>query len=408
VHDLGGWNAVVVLTALAFAATFVLLNRALLRHLEPLRALLITVLAVLMAVDHLLARPFVLALPVLTLWMIGIVRAADERRAPSLWLLPLMTLWANMHGGFTLGIAIAAAFAGEAVLDGWGTGRLRNVVRGWGLFLLLAAGAALITPHGPRGLWFTWQVLAEDTYALDRIGEWASPNFHRYQSLQLWLLGGLALVLWQGLRLPLVRLVLVLGLLHLALKHVRNVELLGLISALVVAAPFGSQWKARRAGAGARARDDALLQRLARPAGPAACAVAVLAAGLVALGAARLRPVELPAFTVPAKALAAARQAGLQGPVLNDYGWGGYLIYAGIPPFIDGRSDMYRDAFLREYFAAIELETPEALPATLDKRRIAWTLLRPGTPALAVLDRLPGWRRVYADANAVIHARSAP
>jgi hypothetical protein len=28
-------------------------------------------------------------------------------------------------------------------------------------------------------------------------------------------------------------------------------------------------------------------------------------------------------------------------PVLNDYGFGGYLIWSGVRPFIDGRADTY-------------------------------------------------------------------
>ena len=36
----------------------------------------------------------------------GLIAAADRRTSPSWWLLPLMTLWANLHGGFVLGLAL--------------------------------------------------------------------------------------------------------------------------------------------------------------------------------------------------------------------------------------------------------------------------------------------------------------
>ena len=32
-------------------------------------------------------------------------------------------------------------------------------------------------------------------------------------------------------------------------------------------------------------------------------------------------------------------------PVLNDYDLGGYLIYAGMAPFIDGRTELYGEKF---------------------------------------------------------------
>ena len=65
---------------------------------------------------HMLARPHVLALPLLVAWTAGLIAAADRRAAPSFWLLPLMALWANLHGGFVFGLALIAALALDAVI----------------------------------------------------------------------------------------------------------------------------------------------------------------------------------------------------------------------------------------------------------------------------------------------------
>ena len=43
----------------------------------------------------------------------------------------------------------------------------------------------------------------------------------------------------------------------------------------------------------------------------------------------------------------------------------------------------------------------------LDRYGVTWTLLVPQQGAVSRLDALPGWRRVYTDANAVIHRRIA-
>jgi hypothetical protein len=91
--------------------------------------------------------------------------------------------------------------------------------------------------------------------------------------------------------------------------------------------------------------------------------------------------------------------------VLNDYNFGGYLIWRGIPPFIDGRVDMYGEAFVSAYLDAVSLRRPGALDGLLTRHRIGWTLLDPGSPAAALLDRMPGWRRLYTDAIAVVHIR---
>ena len=148
-----------------------------------------------------------------------------------------------------------------------------------------------------------------------------------------------------------------------------------------------------------------MFDRLAAPAGRAAAATAVLSLAVATVIVDRMRPIEPMG---PAQAVRAARAAQLAGPVLNSYSWGGYLTYAGIPPFIDGRADVYGDAHIREYVQVIEPASLEALQKLLDKHRIAWTLLDPHAAAIALLDLSPGWRRVYADDTAVIHARVQP
>jgi hypothetical protein len=104
----------------------------------------------------------------------------------------------------------------------------------------------------------------------------------------------------------------------------------------------------------------------------------------------------------PVGAVTDAAEQGITGPVFNEYAFGAYLIYVGIPPFIDGRADMYGDAALRRS------KTLADLPALLDEHRVTWTLLKPDNPQAVLLDHLPGWRRIHADAIAVVHARRQP
>jgi hypothetical protein len=408
VHQWGEWTAVVGVTALALSVSMALLTRALLRFLEPIYVLLFAGLAISMTAGHVLARPHILALPLMMIWTIELVRARDGNRVPSFWLLPLMTVWANLHGGFTLGIAFAFVFALEALLEAWSHKRFVSAARSWGIFLVLTVIFSLLTPHGPRGLWVTWQVLVQDNYALGRIGEWRSPNFHIFQPLELWLLAGLALALHQGLRLPPIRLLLLLGLIHLSLKHIRYAELLGLLVPLFLAAPLAAHWRQRRQAKPQLEMADRLFGKLAQPAGQGAMAICLA----VFLGAplliSRTRPIDPPESIAPVAAIKAAKDAGLDGPVLNGYEWGGYLIFAGIPAFIDGRSDMYRDAFIKDYVSALELHTTDGLEKLIDKHKVTWTLLPPELSAVTLLDHLPGWRRVYADKTAVVHARTIP
>jgi hypothetical protein len=92
-------------------------------------------------------------------------------------------------------------------------------------------------------------------------------------------------------------------------------------------------------------------------------------------------------------------------PVLNDYAFGGYLIFRGMRPFIDGRADVYGDTFFADYTGMMRPDQTR-LTRTLAERGIRWTILPPDSPAVAVLDTLKEWHRLYADDVAIVHART--
>jgi hypothetical protein len=403
VYQMAGWGGLVVVVALSFAGTLAYVTRFLLARMEPAHALLFAVFAASMLMSHLLARPHVLVWPLLAVWVGTLVNAGEQGRSPPWWLLPLMTLWANLHGSFTIGLALGAVLALDAVLS-CPRGQRRAAAWRWASFIGLSVAAAMVTPSGWHGLWYPFQIM-NMTVALDVIAEWHSPDFHKPQMLELWLLLMLAIACLGRLRLPWLRLLLVLGLVHLALKHQRHVAVLGLVTPFLLASPVAFQWRAMK-GTGRDAESlDRVFGALAAPAQRGAIATAALTAALligVVLQSGRLAPADA---STPEAAVRAAMHAGAVGPVLNSYNFGGYLIFRGVPVFIDGRADMYGDALLKRYLGALQLGETDKLPHLLADYRIGWTILEPGTPAVALLDRLPGWRRVYADAVAVVHVR---
>ena len=109
-----------------------------------------------------------------------------------------------------------------------------------------------------------------------------------------------------------------------------------------------------------------------------------------------------PSNVTPANAVHTLR-AATSGPILNDYNFGGYLDFVGIPPFIDGRAELYGEAFMLRHARALTLQNLPDFLRLLDEYRIGATLLAPSTPAVALLDRLPDWQRIYADDVAVVH-----
>lgn len=401
IYRLGGWAGLAALAACCFGLVLALLMRFLLARMEPVHALLFTVLGGGMLLTHLLARPHVMAWVLLALWISALVNAAEARRGPPWWVLGLMVLWANMHGSFILGLLLGAGMALDAVLA-HPRGTRMAAARSWGLFVALSAGAGMLTPSGWQVLWHAVYIMGMKV-ALARIGEWLSPNFQQPSVMELWLLLMLALALGGRVRLPWLRMVLVLGLVHLALKHQRNIAVLGLVAPFLMATPFARQWYATGTpNRDAQALDQWFLS-LSAPARPLAIAVCACATVLFATVTMHLRPPTPAPMIAPKAAVDAAMAAGAKGKVLNEYSFGGFLIYEGIPVFIDGRADMYGDAFLQKLVDAFQVKERKQFLAFLDEHGFGWTLLAPGTPAIAVLDELPGWRRVYADDTAVVH-----
>jgi hypothetical protein len=108
----------------------------------------------------------------------------------------------------------------------------------------------------------------------------------------------------------------------------------------------------------------------------------------------------------PTGAVEYIRQAGLSGPMLNDYRFGAYLIWA-MPRhkvFIDGRGDVFDPTgILAAYgrWATLD-EDPNLL---LEKYRIRFCLLSKNAPMTRVLPYLAGWRRAYSDDLAAVYVR---
>ncbi|MEI8394469.1 MAG: hypothetical protein WCF85_07020 [Rhodospirillaceae bacterium] len=400
VYQYSGWNGTILVAVFSFAAALALLTRFLLPHFKPIHALLAVALGAGLTMPHLLVRPHVLAFPILVLWVAALVRARDNDASPPWRALPLMVLWVNLHGGFLFGLALAGFFMVEAVLSAPDFAARRREAGRWTLFVLLAGLVSALNPRGFEALLFPFHVLGQAVLQAEII-EWKSVDFQQFQVLEVCLLGLLALGFSTGVRLPLTRTALLLLLVHMALKHQRHGDLLGLCAPLVVAAPLGAQLRLLLP------KMTAAEHRASRP----ASAGAVALAGLLTLGLAAgfsARPIErVDGPNTPHSALLAAQALGLSGPVFNAHPFGGYLIFNGVAPFIDGRLDMYGDAFWSRHLRAYTGDR-QALLSILHDYRIRWTMLESGSPAVGVLDHLPGWQRVYTDGFAVIHRYSSP
>ncbi len=427
-----GWSGVVVLTGAAAATAMALLAASLRRNLGVLSTIAALALAFVVLLPHFMARPHVIALPLLVLWMDQLLRARARGRAPPLWLLPVMTVWANLHGSFVFGLAFTGFFALEAFLAayveakarrpaafartggaGWplarrigaGLGRELGpflspgavaVAWKWGAFLIAVTLMALITPNGVTGLTYPLYVMSMKN--LRSISEWKAASFNPMSGLEMALLFTLFVCFYRGVRVGFVRLTLLLLLLYMTFSHMRQEIVLAAVGPLLLAEglryALEPGWPA-----GERAIAWPAPRGIAAPAAVAALLFGAMAAWRLAAPGARTDQV-----AVPVTALSHVPAALRAKPVFNDYSFGGWRVFKGVRPFMDGRSDMYGDDLLKLYLDVSNADPP-AVAKAFRRYDIQWTILTPKSPLVKKLDATPGWRRLYADKWAVVQVR---
>ena len=387
--SVAGWAGPVVLTAASIATAFALLAWLLERRLDKFIVLVLLLAALAIASPHFLVRPHALAIPLMVAWVAGLIAAADRGGTPSFSLPPLMTLWANLHGSFVFGLVLIGAIGLDALMNVERPARVQLLLR-WFVFGLVALAASCITPYGWDSLLAARNILNLGA-ALSMITEWRPADFTRFGAFEGVLLLGLGAILFKGLKLPLMRIVLTLGLLHMALASARNATVLALLLPIVLAAPLA----ARFGGAVVSPPNGGQLRSMVAL---AALAVIVSMTAIV-ITTSRYAP---PSGIAPA--VAALKERGVSR-VLNDYDFGGYLIWAGVPVAIDGRTELYGERFMVELDRTMTLKSPDALFVMLKSYRIDATLLWRRTPAAQLLDHVDGWKKVFADDNVVAHVR---
>jgi hypothetical protein len=391
-YNLAGWTGPVLLAASSIAATFALFTFILGRRIPAVYAVAVALAVLVLSMGHFLARPHVLVLPIMLVWASGLMSASGRGEAPSPWLLPWIALWANLHGGFVFGLVLVGAFGLDAL---WNADRVarRSLALRWAAFGIAAVVACCATPYGWGSILAARKIL-DLGELLHLIYEWMPANFSRFGAFEMAILALIGGALYSGVKLSPPRIALVLGLLHMALSHVRNIEIFALLLPIVVLAPVASQFALPPAWR-ARSFPPALVM----------ATVLCLLGGWTWLLAANA------AFAPPESQSPAAAVDALKAHhpkrVLNDLPFGGYLIWRQIPVFVDGRAELYGEAFDVAYYRAMQLKDVNQFLEMLGKWEIDAVLLTPNTPAASLLDHIGGWRRAYADGNAVLHVRTA-
>jgi hypothetical protein len=399
---LGGDRGLVALRLALLAAGCGLLAWLLWQRLpEPLPALVLLLAALRELAAFWSLRPND-ASSILSLAFLACLEAYRGGRRSAVLALPLlMAVWVNLHGGFLLGLAIAAAGLGSFLL-GWEGERPSRAER-LRLAAVLAATllAPLLNPYGPRLFVYLahelgarhafnteWQSLPQEPGAWWPYASWALPPLALLAAGRAWRLRPAESALFA--------LALVV-----AFRNVRFVVVVVLLGSLVAATGLAA-WIGRLRARG-RAR---LLDALATPrVTAAACAVLVvleLPPFLHGLAAGRLR-LEVDPLQQPILAVRYLEDHDLGPNLAVRYDWGGYALCHLYPRYrvsIDGRSvTVYSDRFVSALLAA--WYGGRALPLLAPYHPDVF-LVESGGPVDRELLRNPGWQPVFRDGLAAV------
>jgi hypothetical protein len=381
-YRLGGYSGIAALVTAALMAlhAIVFFNAA--RLVRPLAAVGTIIAMDFILLPMMLARPLLLAWPLIAFWTWLMLRAREQGRAPPLAAALLMAIWANLHGSFVMGLAIAGAFGLEALIVS--ADRIR-AFRQWAVFGIACLIAVFVNANGVEGVIHPLRIANLATLPL--IDEW-KPSTPVVTPFFFAVLIAMLVLLWfKRPRLPVVRWLLLGALLVLALLQMRHQAVLAIVAAMLLPRGFtektGEAWPMRS------------LVPL----------TAVGAAALVAIRALMpISPVENEAN--PWRLIAAVPPQVRTQPVLNGYAMGGPLILSGIRPYVDGRGDMYGDDLVVGYKRITDGDTAEFRRA-VETYDIRWAILPERYRKLiALLDGSPEWRRIHRDRAGAIYVRN--
>ena len=435
IHRVAGLNGVVLLGAALISLTFALLFRwTLARGRRLLPVALFVVLSMMASSIHFLARPHLASwLLVLLFWQVLDRYAAGQpERVRTLVLLPLlMVLWVNVHGGFLLGLALTwiyLAGAGWDALfapDAEGRSLARRRASRLGATWLASAAATLVNPYG----WALWQHIwryLTNRYLMDHIQEFLSPNFHgaAEKSFAFILLATLGTLASNRRKISAATLLTILLAVYMGLYAARNIPIAAILLTVTVAPLLGASMQGKAHSQQPYrwqrllARVDSFSAHMAemdlRLAGKVWPALAIALGLWIALhggrlGARRVMAAEFDPAKFPAGATSFLASHRIRQQVFNPDSWGGYLIYRLYPDyrvFMDDRHDFYGEQFVKDYVKVRGVEP--GWQEILERWRVNWVLIRPGSTLANALKQMPGWRLAYEDKAATLFERVAP
>jgi hypothetical protein len=423
-----------LLTAALTVAIMLLLYRLILsetahasadRNGAPVTAFLIAAFASITADAFFQPRPqmFTYLFTLITLGIVQSVRRGSANQRIMWLLVPIFALWANLHAGVLVGVAILVILAmGDAAVDFFERQSPSTMVpRPWKSVAIVAVAslaATLLTPYGYHE-YANFVATITNTAAMNDVSEWAAPNFHDafgklFEGFAMFILAGAFLT---RLRHDPAEIALIALLGHEALTGSRNVPIFALVGSVLMARHLQSTMVRLLYG-----RTEACVTPTLPPDslfGPSPSIIVVAAVSVAILFGAVMRAtsplrdfagpsgsildrvalVSIDYGTYPAGACAfiEREQMPLDLKMYNTYDDGGFVIWRmpNRPVFADSRADVYFGTVFDEV-AKITAGTV-GWQKIMDKYGVGMIVVSASEHQAAQYLAAPDWAVVYVD-----------
>ncbi len=406
----GGTGLIVLKAALGLTVLGITYARLCRRGLSALRAGIILVALIHFLTPFLITiRPH-LATFALLFVMLLMIDALDRGSARWLWTVPLIfALWANLHPGFLVGLAVLGIYAVTEFTDRWLGPSTRGAAPRARIAGVITASVAAVlatgfNPWGFKLLGFLWHTA---TVARPEITEWQPLTLMSREGLSYAAFATAAFAGWHWSRRP--RSVSVLAVLVacslLPLVAYRHVALAVLAIATLAGEHMGDAWVRLRG-----AHPPAVASTRAWDAAVVVTASLLATFALSGLALPRLSCIAInPQVGIgfPVRAVEWIRASGVRANAAMEFDWGMYALYRlwpNVKVSLDGRRETaYDERVYRENFDfKFGQGDWDALLRTRDTHLV---LVRRGVAADNLLRLAPGWVLLYEDPLAALFAR---
>jgi hypothetical protein len=405
IHDFAGLPGLALFAAALLASALALVVAYVRRGGgDPSLAFLTGAAAAVLTYHHWIMRPHLFTF----VGMAALLHVVQAHRRP-IWIVPLFALWSNLHPGFLYGLVMVGLWSlGKGVEDLRAGARIRSVVAARAVPFVIAAGASLVNPFGwglhSHALAWTGSDAARAVAEFMPLAV-VSPLGLSFVGVVGILIAGLAAQReWVGWHV-----LFVLGAGSVAALAIgRNAPMFAVFALPVTVRALTPVFRDLPAQVMGRMREE--FARSDQPGWRVSVGATIAVVFLLVVDAhsqrVKLVPGEFSPEVFPKAAVAHAREAGLDGRLLSEWTWGGYILatWPGQRLFVDSMADHFGEELVMEY-----LQIYRARRGWQDRlacRQFSVVLLPPSAPVLEDLREMSGWVVAYEDRVAVLLVRS--